>query len=50
MPTYLAFEKIHFMLASKFSTVYHIVLKNEKAKVKVALRKFLNTDSFYSVE
>jgi hypothetical protein len=45
MPTYLAFEKVHFKLASKFSTVYQIVLKNEKAIFKVALRKFLNTDS-----
>jgi len=38
------------MLVSKFSTIYDIVLKNEKAKFKVALRKYLNTDSLYSVD
>jgi hypothetical protein len=35
------------MLASEFSTVY---LKNEKAQFKVPLRRFLNTQSFYSVD
>jgi hypothetical protein len=40
------------MLASKFSASYHsqTILKNEKAKFKLALRKYLNTQSFYSVD
>jgi len=53
MPTYLIFRKGHFMLASKFSTVYHAVrqsLRIKKAKFKAALRKDLNTHSFYPVD
>jgi len=49
MPTYLVFKKVHFMLASKFSAVLPhgvTVFKNEKAKFKVALRKYLNANSF----
>jgi hypothetical protein len=36
---------MHFLLASKFSTFYNLVLilKSKKAK-------YLNTDSFYSVD
>jgi len=49
MPTHLVLKKVHFMLASKFSTFYHVT-KNEKAKFKAALRKYLNTHSFYSVD
>jgi hypothetical protein len=25
MPTYLVFKKVHFMMASEFSSVYHVV-------------------------
>jgi hypothetical protein len=50
MPTYVIFKKEHSMLTSKFSTAYHIVLKNEKAKFKLALRKYLKTHCFYSVD
>jgi hypothetical protein len=51
-PTCLIFKKVHFMLVSKFSTVYHSVtiLKNHTAKFKAALRKVLNTHYFYSVD
>jgi hypothetical protein len=41
------------MLASKFSTVYHPILEvfmNKKAQLKVALKRYLNTHCFYSVE
>ena len=40
------------MLASKFSAVYHVltVPKNQKAKFKVTVTKYLNTYSFYSVD
>ena len=40
MPAFHVLRKVHYMLASEFSVVYHIVtcLKNEKALVKVALR------------
>jgi len=30
-------------------SIYELSLKNEKAQFKLALRKFLNTNSFYSV-
>jgi hypothetical protein len=35
-----------------FNSLPHIltILKNEKAKFKVALRKYLNTGSFYSAD
>jgi hypothetical protein len=51
MPTHLVFRKIHFLLPSKFSEFCNIltILNNEKSKFIVALRKYLNTDSFYSV-
>jgi len=42
-------KKVHSVLASEFSTVYHLVLWNEEAKFKAALRKHLNTHFFYSV-
>jgi hypothetical protein len=44
--TYLVFKKVRSMLASKFSTI----LKSEKTKFKVALRKYLNMLSFHSVD
>jgi len=52
MPTCLIFKKVYLVLVSKFSTVYHTVniLKNDKAKFKAVLRKFLHTHSFYSVD
>jgi hypothetical protein len=48
MPTYLVFKKVHFLLASKFSSLPHgvTIFKNEKVKFKVALRKYLNALSF----
>jgi len=54
MPTYLVSKKVHFMLASKFSTVFQpcslAVLKKDKAKFKVALRQYLNTYTIYFVD
>jgi len=40
------------MLASKLSSLPPglTILKNDKAKFKTALRKYLNTHSFYSVD
>jgi hypothetical protein len=40
------------ILASEFSTVYQSLanLKNGKAQFKVALRRYLNAHSFYSVD
>jgi hypothetical protein len=52
MPTYLAFKKVQYMVALEFTIDYQEVsqvLKNEKAKFKVALKRYLNTHSFYSV-
>ena len=51
MPTYLVFKKVYSMLAWKFWTVYHLVtvLKNDKAKCKAALRKYIHTHPFFSV-
>jgi hypothetical protein len=53
MPTYLVFKKVHSMPVSEFSTdslISLISLKNENTKFKLALRKYLNTHSFYSVD
>jgi hypothetical protein len=54
MPTYLVFKKVHYMMASEFTIVYLLhsltSLKNEKAKFKVALKRYLNIHSFYSVD
>ena len=47
------FRKVHPTLGSEFLTAYHEVftnLKNEKTQFKVALKKFLNAHSFYSVD
>jgi len=46
IPTFHVF-RVHSMQASEFSTV---CLKYEKAQFKVPLRRFLNTQSFYSVD
>jgi hypothetical protein len=48
----LVFRKVHSILASEFSTVYHVVsnLKNEKVQSEVALKMNLNIHSFYSVD
>jgi hypothetical protein len=52
MSTYLVFKKAHFMLASKFSTLYYRVkiLKNDNANFPAALRKYLHSHSFHSVD
>jgi len=44
MQTHLVFKKVHFMLASKFLSVPPCVtiLKNDKAKCRAALGKYLN--------
>ena len=44
-------KNVHFMLASKFSSVCHLVWQSlsEKETFKVAIRKYFNTHSFYSV-
>jgi hypothetical protein len=47
------FQKSTFYAGIKiFNSLPHslTVLKNEKAKFKLALRKYLNTHSFYSVD
>jgi hypothetical protein len=52
MPTHLVFKNVHFMLASKFLSVPPslTILKNDKAKYKATLRKYLNTQFFSSVD
>jgi hypothetical protein len=52
LPTYHAFRKVHSILVSEFSIVYYSVtnLKNEKAQIKVALRRYLNAHCFYPVD
>jgi hypothetical protein len=50
MPTYLVFKKVHSELASKFLNTLPrslTILKKKKAKLKVALRRYLNTQLFY---
>ena len=46
------FQKVHSVLASEFSSLSHsvTVLQNEKTKFKVALKIYLNTQSFYPVD
>jgi hypothetical protein len=43
---------LRIMQGSKFSTVYHQIssLANKKAQFKVALKRYLITHSFYSVD
>jgi hypothetical protein len=45
------FQKAHIMLWSEFSVTYHLIsnVMNEKALFKVALKRYWNTHSFYSV-
>jgi hypothetical protein len=52
MLTYLVFKKVHSMLGSEFSTVFNSLsmLMNDNAEFKVALKKYLNTHSLYSVD
>jgi hypothetical protein len=49
---YLVFRKVHSILASEFSAVLHglPVLKNQMARFKVALRRYLSAHSVYSVD
>jgi hypothetical protein len=44
------FRIVHSVLASEFSTVYYLDSQKEKAKFNVPLRRYLNTQSFYSVD
>jgi len=51
MPTHLVLKKSTFYTGIKiFNSLPRnlTILKNEKAKFKAALRKYLNTHSFYS--
>jgi hypothetical protein len=53
MPTYLVFKKSTFYAGIRIFNRLPLSLisfKNEKTKFKVALRKYLNTHSFYSVD
>jgi hypothetical protein len=53
MPTYLVFKKVHCMMASGFTIVYRVVsqvLRMKMQNFKVALKRYLNTHSFYSVD
>jgi hypothetical protein len=53
METFHVSRKVHIMMSWKFSTVYHVIsqaLRMKKAHIKVALRTYLNTHSFYSVD
>jgi hypothetical protein len=55
LPTFLVLKKLHrpTILASKYSTVYHLVSKsyiNKKEQFKETLKSYLNTRPFYSVE
>jgi hypothetical protein len=45
-------EKCKLTLASKFTTIYHSLkcLVNEKMQFKAALKRYLNTNFFYSVD
>jgi len=51
VPIYLVLKKVHFMLAYIFKS-FHLVtiLKNDKEKFLTALRKYLHTHCFYSVD
>jgi len=51
VPIYLVLKKVHFMLIYIFKS-FHLVtiLKNEKEKFEIAVRKYLHAHSFYSVD
>ena len=51
-PTHLVFKKVHFCCIRIFNNLPPSVtiLKNNKAKFKAALRRYLHTHSFYSVD
>jgi hypothetical protein len=44
-------NRVHIILESKYSTVYHLVSKvmNNKAQFEAVLKMYLHTHSFYSV-
>jgi hypothetical protein len=42
-----AFRKAHIKLGSKVSIIYHLI---EKAQFDIALKRYLNTHSFYHVD
>jgi hypothetical protein len=46
------FENVHNTMASRYSTVYHIVssLMNKKVQFKVVLYRYFNMHSFYSIK
>lgn len=52
MANLFIFKKVRYMLASKFSSLPHslTIFRNEKAKLEVTLRKYLNMHSIYSVD
>jgi len=55
MPTHLVFKEVYFMLASKFSKVYHLVqqssrMTRQNSKQSKQPYELLNTHSFYSVD
>jgi len=52
LPTFHVFKKVHIMLASKSSSLPSNLrsLMNKQTQFKVALKRYLNTHSFYSVE
>ena len=53
MPNYLVFKKGTFFAGLKIFNILPpsvTILKKDKAKFKAALRKYLNTHSFYCVD
>jgi len=52
MPAYLVLIEVHFIGIKIINCLPHsvTVLKNDKAKFRVALRKYLNRHFFYSVD
>jgi len=52
MPTYLVLIEVHFMGIKIVNCLPPSVtiLKNDQAKFRIALRKYLNRHSFYSVD
>jgi len=52
IPNHIAFKEVHSVLVYKFSnfTTNETILKKDKAKFNVALREYLNTHCFFSVD
>jgi hypothetical protein len=48
----LSEKHILTMLGSKVSIIFHLIssLMDEKARFKIALKQYLNTHSFYSID